>query len=1644
MQRTASCGATCCSLIPKQHLIGETGPMGLSLRHVLRQRLITTACVLMIGGLLAQPVLADGPQLGPDAGQLYPVTRPNLPSVESVWSRGPMRGAPRGESPIEPALLLYDNGMPLDDQGFDNSAQFSLAADGASGSFRFIAAIADDFTLEDPFNPFLNGRVTTVRMATSFFGTGGDPDPSPIGTWESVYVVVFNNSPFDVPDGQPSFDPTNPLSTVAFLGDPVALQVVPAGQLTETAVDSSCNGRFVVDIPVDFTLEKNRIYWLAVIPRFAGPPQSVWNLSEESNGFVAHFGFPSLNFEFWTVTNGNAQNVDCPNAPPPFSQRDLSFQLFGEDVAPTEVACCDLFNDECTDVDSVEACFAINPFTIAAVNAQCADIVCPEVLGACCDDNTGICTDNINLFDCFALGARFDANATCATLDPPCGTTDIGACCQDEGVCTEATPTECSMLAGLWLAGDCATAICPPPNDLCQDAIVIGPDAIIPFSNINANSDGPLDSPGGVCTNINQDVWFRYVAPCTGTATIATCVATDFDSAIQVYDGCFCGDQLGPVLTCDNDSGCVGGGDDAQVQFEVQEGECYLVRVGGAGMAQGDGTLIVGCVPADLGACCNPAGFCEVVNEIDCMAAGGTFFANEPCSPITCPMPDNDECDQALTLSSGFTNFDTTLATTGTDDQPGSPCIEVNNDLWFRYTAECDGELTVSLCGGTSFDASLAIYSDDCMAGPLCPIMGEPLACDDDGCGVPGGPSELSLSVLAGECFLIRVGGVADAVGTGTIFVDCVPDGFGACCDALDGCEVRAEADCMDTGDLFFAGRPCDLVSCDAPANDECPNAIAITNGVFDFTTLRATTDGPMVDPMMMNCLPAERDIWYEYTATCDGMLVISPCLDSDFDANVVVYDGCICPNDAMTQIACTSGDIDAGCDPMDNQNRIELPVVSGACYLIRVGAMTDTVGSGRLIVGCLGMDEGACCLGGGNCVIDTEMDCLMAGGDFTLGEPCSPLTCPPVANDECDNAVAISLDTPVAFDTTDATSDGPDDSPGAPCALSIDNDVWYTVTANCNGQLLVSLCDNTTFDAALAVYALQACPPMGGPLACDDDGCGPGGPAELALQVMAGEEYLIRVGGANGAVGMGELIVTCAPTDTCCPGDADDDGDLTLADIDALSMLLLMPPDPMDDIFCQADANQDMLVDSRDIAALVDLLLMDAECPIGPVDLTGACCAFDGSCRIETQLDCINAGDTYLGNNVSCMPNMCPPPPDPPANDLCINAIALTCNSSVVIDNTTATTTSDEPAFSCRFNGPDQGVGTVWYTFVAEADSALISTCNTAAPVNDTLVAVYEGTMCPTDPMQEIACVEDAGGACGRLAQVCVDGLTVGQTYTVQIASFDESSRGAITVDLMCPCPTGACCFVDSACQELRANDCTNAGGAYQGDGVSCATDPCPPPPILLCCQGDLNLDGFVTLDDIDPFVTAMLADTELGIVVTCIADINEDKKVDGNDIPGFVSLIVDMAVCPDVVNDDCSSAMQLSCGDRVIMDNTNATTAGDDPEFSCRAGGPAQGVGTLWFSFTAEDTTARVATCGSIPPAVDTILAVYDSAGCPVSMGDEIGCSEDVGLPCGARLSEVCVSGLMVGQDYLVQVASFDEVSRGFISVEVECPCP
>jgi len=609
----------------------------------------------------------------------------------------------------------------------------------------------------------------------------------------------------------------------------------------------------------------------------------------------------------------------------------------------------------------------------------------------------------------------------------------------------------------------------------------------------------------------------------------------------------------------------------------------------------------------------------------------------------------------------------------------------------------------------------------------------------------------------------------------------------------------------------------------------------------------------------------------------------------------------------------------------------------------------------------CGTIDIGACCFVDMPCAELNPTDCSNMGGTWNVGT-CAGFPCPP-ANDDCDNAIFISTGT-VQFDTRGATTDGPPDPIGAPCT-DVNQDIWFRHVATCDGLMIVSLCLGTGYDAAVAVYDGCACGDALGPLlACDDDFCGSGAAAALATNVQQGNCYLIRVGGADNAVGAGNLSVRCIPDLTCCAGDANGDELLDDADVPVLIAALLDPPPMGTPAFCGADANVDGAVDGLDIQALVDLLTGGALCP-PPV--TGACCFSDESCVEDTVDGCFFAGGIYQEDGTIC------------EADSCLSPVVNCCLGDL---------TGDE-----------------------------VLDMNDLAPM---IAALVNPPVIGTDAF----CAAD----------VNVDGRIDGG----DIQLFADRLIGGTSCT---PPVVGACCLADGTCVQVTQMACLVADGIYQGDNSLCTPNLCPQPLLLECCLGDFNSDGIADILDIDGFVGATLNPPPPETPDACRADINVDTLVDGSDISGFVDLVLGQAPCPLPANDDCANARLLSCNTMIAVDNSQATTAAGDPDYSCRFGGPGQGTGTLWFSFVAIDTTALISTCNSFPPANDTTVAVYDVS-CPTA-GDEIACSEDAGGLCG-RLSEVCVSGLSIGQTYHVEVSSFDASNQGFITLEIICPCP
>ena len=129
--------------------------------------------------------------------------------------------------------------------------------------------------------------------------------------------------------------------------------------------------------------------------------------------------------------------------------------------------------------------------------------------------------------------------------------------------------------------------------------------------------------------------------------------------------------------------------------------------------------------------------------------------------------PSNDTCANHETILEGSTSFSTVGA--NTDGPTHGSCQfdgQTYHDIWYDFTAAQDGLLTVSTCGQADYDTDLVIY-DGCDCSNL-----SLLGCNDDAGGCAGFTSEVTVSAIQGNCYLVRVGGWQSGdQGTGTVTV---------------------------------------------------------------------------------------------------------------------------------------------------------------------------------------------------------------------------------------------------------------------------------------------------------------------------------------------------------------------------------------------------------------------------------------------------------------------------------------------------------------------------------------------------------------------------------------------------------------------------------------------------------------------------------------------------------------------------------------------------------------------------------------------------------------------------------------------------------------------------------------------------------
>tara|TARA_Y100000589_G_scaffold104192_1_gene98516 strand:+ start:37533 stop:40265 length:2733 start_codon:yes stop_codon:yes gene_type:complete len=506
-----------------------------------------------------------------------------------------------------------------------------------------------------------------------------------------------------------------------------------------------------------------------------------------------------------------------------------------------------------------------------------------------------------------------------------------------------------------------------------------------------ADVSGPVDEPDGqvnvsdllaVIANWNAvgDGSFRPVGDCrplpNGDCEVNV---TDLLGVIAEWGS----DCVERGACCFSDGSCVA---------DVAEADC-------SGTWLGVNSTCDSCLS---GACCAADASCTQSTEAAC--AGNYQGDGTDCASVVCgSAPDNNTCATATSITDGETAVSTVNATT---DGPSNfeGCVEENfdnpdvfNDVYFSYTASCEGIVTVSLCDTVDYDSRVIIY-DTC-------DMTNVVACNDDGDGCADFTSLVTFGATAGSSYIIRVGGYTDGTtGSGTMNVSCEPFAPGACCLGTDLCqEVPGQLDCESFGGTWQGnGSFCFDVDCDpTPANNLCEDATEAVLGANAFDTTFATAELP--DPDDTDCADtfldwaSSPDVWFSYTPAEDGSLTIDTCDAASYDTSMVLYTG-DCAN--LVQVACNGDDASgsfSGCQQYYSAI-VNFQATGGTTYYIRLGGWNGATGAGTLNVAFSAASAvGACCVAG-NCEGDnyTFDECVNTlGGLWGEGQLCADVTCP-------------------------------------------------------------------------------------------------------------------------------------------------------------------------------------------------------------------------------------------------------------------------------------------------------------------------------------------------------------------------------------------------------------------------------------------------------------------------------------------------------------------------------------------------------------------------------------------------------------------------------------------------------------------------
>jgi len=409
--------------------------------------------------------------------------------------------------------------------------------------------------------------------------------------------------------------------------------------------------------------------------------------------------------------------------------------------------------------------------------------------------------------------------------------------------------------------------------------------------------------------------------------------------------------------------------------------------------------------------------------------------------------------------------------------------------------------------------------------------------------------------------------------------------------------------------------------------------------------------------------------------------------------------------------------------------------------------------------------------------------------------------------------------------------------------------------------------------------------------------------------------------------------------------------------------------------------------------------------------------------------------------NSTTLMQTFCPAP-----NNLCADAIPLTCNSTII--GTTQGSTSAGAFTAFCGTGSNTSAG-VWYSFVGNGDVVTFSLCGSPF---DTKIQVLTGTC------GAFTCVAGNDNFCGTQSEVQIT-TTAGTNYYIYVFGATNTTQGGFNLNTSCvtppPPPANDNCDtainvpvnIDGSCSQTTAGTVAGATPSSQPNA----------------CVGSADDDvwfRFTATQAIHTITIQNVAGTSLDLNHVIYTSTNTTNPC-GNLTQVFCSnpdfsyltgltagqvyyvrvytataallqnTTFDLCISvppPPPSNDSCANPINVpvspgsTCTNSVAGTVTSATAS---PEPNACGGTDDDDV---WFNFTATNTTHIISLSNILGTVTDLNFVVYSGNSCGALT--QILCS----LP-----NSSSITNLTVGQTYTIRVYSATATPGQFASFDI-----